>query len=62
MSPESHCFVLERTTLRSPVELLSVEEILRAEGLNGMVIIAVLDAFRALQARAEEAEAKLEAR
>jgi len=39
---------------------LSVEEILRAERLNGMVIIAVLDAFRALQARAEEAEAKLE--
>jgi hypothetical protein len=59
MSPENHCFVLERACARSPVDLLAIEEILREEGLDRMVTIAVMNAFRELQARAEEAEAKL---
>ncbi len=61
MSPQNHCYCLERATLLdSPLILLTIEEILREEGLNVTVTLAVLDAFRALIQRVEEAEAEVE--
>jgi hypothetical protein len=61
MSPQNHCYCLERAaSSSSPLTLFVIEEILREEGLNSTVILAVLDAFRSLIERAEDAEALVE--
>jgi hypothetical protein len=60
MSPQNHCYCLERAGIsHSSVALLAMEEVLREEGLGSTVVLAIVDTFRSLLDQALEAESEV---